>query len=71
MRSCWPYEKQRAKIQMSGFHDLFQTGGSAGPDAERVQDIPLSKLFPFKDHLFQVRDDDAMQETAESIVKYA
>ena len=58
------------KIQMTGFNDLFQAGGAAEADGERVQDIPLDELFPFKDHPFQVRDDEAMQETTDSIAKH-
>lgn len=58
------------KIQLTGFDDLFQAGSKAEANGERVQEIPLSELFPFKDHPFQVRDDDAMRETAESIAKY-
>ena len=34
---------------------------------EFVENIPLEKLKPFPGHPFQVRDDDAMRETAESI----
>ena len=33
-------------------------------------DVPLSELYPFKDHPFKVKDDDKMQETAESIREY-
>ena len=40
------------------------------PKLEVVEQIPLSELHPFPDHPFQVRDDDAMQETAESIKTY-
>lgn len=40
------------------------------PKPEVVEQIPLSELYPFPDHPFQVRDDDAMQETAESIKTY-
>ncbi|MDE7261554.1 MAG: ParB/RepB/Spo0J family partition protein, partial [Oscillospiraceae bacterium] len=58
------------KIQMTSFQDLFQAGNGVEVNGERVQDIPLSDLFPFKDHPFQVRDDEAMQETADSIAKY-
>lgn len=36
------------------------------PKPEVVEQIPLLDLHPFPDHPFQVRDDDAMQETAES-----
>ena len=51
------------KIALTGLNDLFQTGG------ETVQEVPLSELFPFKDHPFQVRDDDAMRKTVESIAR--
>ena len=57
------------KIQLASYDDLFQTGGEKPDDRERIQEIPLTELFPFKDHPFQVRDDEAMQETAESIAK--
>lgn len=59
-----------AKIQMTGFDDLFQTGSGTEDDSKRIQEIPLAQLHPFKNHPFQVRDDAAMQETAESIAKY-
>jgi len=61
-----------SKIQLQGFADLFNpsTDGEAEASGERVQELPLAELFPFKDHPFQVRDDEAMQETAASIAKY-
>ena len=59
-----------SKIQLSSYEDLFQASSEKADDRERVQEIPLSELFPFKDHPFQVRDDDAMLETVESIAKY-
>ena len=40
------------------------------PKPEVVEQIPLSEVHPFPDHPFQVRDDEAMQETAESIKTY-
>ena len=57
------------KIQLTGFDDLFQAGGEAETSGERVQEIALSELFPFKNHPFQVRDDEDMQKTAESIAR--
>lgn len=39
------------------------------PD-ESVISIPLDKLNPFAEHPFSVRDDDAMQQTIESIREY-
>ena len=38
--------------------------------AEAVVSLPLSKLKPFEDHPFMVRDDDIMQQTVESIREY-
>lgn len=40
------------------------------PPKEVVVEIPLSELHPFPDHPFQIRDDDAMQETVESIKEH-
>lgn len=37
---------------------------------EVIHQIELSRLRPFPDHPFQVRDDDAMQQTVESIQSY-
>lgn len=37
---------------------------------ETIKDIPLDELHPFPDHPFGVRDDDAMQQTVESIREY-
>ncbi len=58
------------KIKLTGFDDLFQTSGESDASGDRVQEIPLSDLFPFQNHPFQVRDDEAMRETADSIAKY-
>jgi len=58
-----------AKIQLTGFDDLFQGSGEAEVKGERVQEIPLADLFPFKNHPFQVRDDEAMRKTVESIAR--
>lgn len=41
-----------SKIQLIGLNDLFQTGGKAEAEGERVQEIPLSERFPFKNHPF-------------------
>lgn len=37
---------------------------------ETIKTIPLEQLHPFPDHPFGVRDDDAMQQTVESIKEY-
>lgn len=38
--------------------------------SERVQEIPLSELHPFKNHPFRVVDDEAMQRTVESVAQF-
>lgn len=58
-----------SKIQVTGFDDLFRSSGME-PDAERTQEVPLSELYPFKGHPFQVRDDEAMMKMAESIAEH-
>lgn len=40
------------------------------PAEEKIIHIPLTELHDFPNHPFKVRDDDAMQETAESIKQY-
>ena len=59
------------KIELASVDDLFSTEESrADAQREKVLEIPLSELHPFKDHPFKVKDDDAMIETADSIKKY-
>ena len=59
------------KVELASVDDLFSTEESRVDDRrERVMEIHLSELRPFKDHPFKVKDDEAMMETAESIQKY-
>ena len=59
------------KIELASVDDLFSTEeGRQNAKLEKIQEIPLSELHPFKDHPFKVKDDDAMIETADSIKKY-
>ena len=69
MRNTTGMRSSASNIQLTSFNDLFQTGGNTEADGERVQEISLSELFPFRDHPFQVRDDEAMQKTVESIAR--
>lgn len=59
-----------SKIQITTFNDLFQGNGAVDDSGERVQEIALSELFTFQNHPFQVRDDEEMQKTVESIRQY-
>lgn len=59
------------KIELASVDDLFSTEESRQDEQlEKIQEIPLSELHPFKDHPFKVKDDDTMIETADSIKKY-
>lgn len=58
-------------IKLASVDDIFSTEESRADDQrERVQEIPLSELHPFKNHPFKVKDDEAMMETADSIKQY-
>ena len=64
--------KSSAKnISLNSYDDIFSTEETR-EDAkrEKVMDMPLSELHPFPDHPFQVRDDDSMKETVDSIKEY-
>ena len=59
------------KVELASVDDLFSTEESrADAQREKVLEIPLSELHPFKDHPFKVKDDEAMMETADSIRQY-
>lgn len=60
-----------AKIQIASFDDLFQPDGAGQQTAvEQVQDIPMEELISFRNHPFQVRDDEEMRKTVESVAHY-
>lgn len=59
------------KVELASVDDLFSTEESrADAGREKVVEISLSELHPFKGHPFKVKDDDAMMETANSIRQY-
>ena len=59
------------KIKLASVDDLFTTEENrADTQREKVVEIPLSQLHPFKGHPFKVRDDETMMETADSIKQY-
>ena len=59
------------KIELDSVDDLFSTEeGRQDAKLEKIQEIPLSELHPFKNHPFKVKDDEAMMETADSIKQY-
>ena len=59
------------KIELASVDDLFSTEeGRQNAKLEKIQEIPLSELHPFRNHPFKVKDDEAMMETADSIKQY-
>mgnify|MGYP000909306679 CR=1 FL=1 len=63
--------KRGGNISLTSYDDIFETDESrAESQLERVQNIRVGELVPFKDHPFKVVDDEAMLRTTESIVQY-
>ena len=64
--------KSNAKsIELTPYDDIFSTEESrVEAQREQIREIPLTELFPFKDHPFKVVDDDRMKETAESVREF-
>ena len=59
------------KIELASVDDLFSTEeGRQDAKLEKIQEIPLSELHPFRNHPFKVKDDEAMMETADSVKQY-
>lgn len=62
--------KRKSDFTLPTLDDLFTTQAERD-DAklERVQNIPLSELHPFKDHPFKVQNNEEMERMIESIRK--
>lgn len=58
--------RKNANVSLTSYDDIF------GPEEtyERVQEILLAELHPFKNHPFKVIDDEAMLRTVESVARY-
>ena len=53
------------------FEDLFSTQEMRDEKKlEKIKEIPLSELHPFKDHPFKIKDDEDMRKLIESIEKF-
>ena len=63
--------KKGANISLNSYDEIFTTEEDRQKQLqEKVQEIPLAELHPFKDHPFKVKDDEAMEKTVESIRQY-
>ena len=58
-------------VSLQSYDDIFTTEAERQDSKlERVQNIPLEELHPFKNHPFKVVDDEAMLRTVESIAQF-
>ena len=58
-------------LNLTSYDEIFQTEETRiEASQEKVINIPLAQLHPFKNHPFKVTDDESMLETAESITKH-
>lgn len=65
--------KRGANISLASYDDIFsteETRKESSEEVEKVQEIALSDLYPFKNHPFKVLDNEDMQKTVESIEKF-
>ena len=64
-------QKKGGNVSLNTYADIFSTEQSRAEDRlEKVREIPLAELHPFKNHPFKVLDDESMQRTAESIARF-
>lgn len=64
-------QKKGANVSLSSLDDMFSTDISRREEGqERIQEIALEDLHPFRNHPFKVLDDDAMEKTVESIKEF-
>lgn len=56
---------------LTSYEELFSTQEQRDDDKrEKIMDIPLEELHPFKDHPFQVVENDELRELAKSISEH-
>lgn len=58
------------KIKLASYDDLFGTQLQKESSEGEILRISLDKLQPFKNHPFQVVDDERMMDTVDSVKKY-
>lgn len=64
-------QKRGGNVSLNKYADIFSTEQSRAEDRlEKVREIPLAELHPFKNHPFKVLDDESMQRTVESIARF-
>ena len=64
-------QKKGGNVSFIKYDDIFSTEQSRAEDRlEKVREIPLAELHPFKNHPFKVLNDESMQRTVESIARF-
>ena len=64
-------QKRGGNVSLNTYADIFSTEQCRAEDKlEKVREIPLAELHPFKNHPFKVLDDESMQRTVESIARF-
>ena len=64
-------QRKGGNLTLARYEDIFSTEESrADAKLEKVQEISLSELHPFKEYPFKVLDDEAMQKIVESIEQF-
>ena len=64
-------QRKGGNLTLASYEDIFSTEESrADAKLEKVQEIQLSELHPFKGHPFKVLDDEAMKKIVESIEQF-
>lgn len=63
-------QNKGGNISLASYDDIFSTDRVKEDAGEKVQEVALTELHPFRDHPFKVLDDESMQKTAESIEQY-
>ena len=53
-------------ITLTSYEDIFNVNDEISSN-DVIEEIPLEKLYSFENHPFQVKDDEAMKELADSI----
>lgn len=64
-------QKRGGSFDLQSLDEIFTTAEERQEaKLEKVWEIPLKDLYPFKDHPFKVRDDAEMEKVVESVATY-
>ena len=63
--------KTKGALALASYDDIFRISDTVTEaNTEKVIEMPLDRLYPPEFHPFQVRNDEAMKKTTESVKKY-